>query len=161
MADTIRNIVIPLFMILFILFYLWLVNREINRFIKGIQATSWPTTTGKIFNSKLIERWGSEDMEYEASISYSYTALGKEYESNNLYFGLLSPTSKWPAKYLVKKYKRPESIKIYYNPNSPNESVLIVGLNVIQLHTLIILLIYGIFAVYFSAALYGLIFEKI
>ena len=157
MTETIRNTVIPLFMFVFILYYVWLVLRETFRFIKGMRAASWPNTNGKILNSNLLERWGSEDMEYEARITYSYSALGKNYESNNLYFGLLSPTSKWPSKYLVQKYKKPENVKIYYNPNSPSESVLIVGINVIQLHTFIILLIYGLFAAYFAKALYGLI----
>ncbi len=161
MIDTIRNTVIPLFMAAFVLFYIWLVIREVVRFIKGIQAKSWPTASGKIVNSNLVERWGSEDMEYEAEIKYSYTALNKEYKSNNLYFGLLSPTSKWPAKYLVKKYKKPTNIKVYYNPKSPSESILIVGLNIIQIHTIIILLIHGLFAAYFSLALYGLFLEKI
>ena len=148
-------------MSMFVIFYIWLILREGVRFINGVRAKSWPTTTGKILNSNLIERWGSEDMEYEANIKYSYTVSNVEYESNSLYFGLLSPTSKWPAKYLVKKYKEPTEIQVYYNPKLPSNSVVLAGLNIIQIHTLIILIIYGLFAVYFASALYGLIIEMI
>ena len=141
--------------------YVWLVIAELRNFIKSYMARNWPTTTGKVLNSELVEEWGSDDIVYKADIQYSYIVKNIEYKSEKIYFGLLNLTSKWPAKYLTKKYKYSDKIVVYYNPGSASDSVLITGINVVQLNTLYALFILGVFAIYFAAALYSLILKMI
>ena len=102
------------------------------RAIQKQKATSqWLTTEGEITKSGIAKDMNL-DRGYSltnADIEYKYNLNGKEYTSNRIYFGsAISMTGKEEkSKILASKYPLFGKVKVYYNPENLNESVLETG----------------------------------
>lgn len=117
---------------LFIILFGLILAVNTNRNIKKSKAVSnWPTTIGTIKKCELKTHHNDNTTSYSIDLLYTYT-LGlqgdKDYkylESKELH---PSPhTMTYGKRSLYKKLKSAKSVKVYYNPDNPNESYLIPG----------------------------------
>ena len=113
---------------------------------KARQALSWPDTEGLIIQSKMIS---DQRGDWDESVVYEYHVEQKKYENRDVSF--FTWTSYSPLKTL-KKYKKGSSVRVYYNPNNPADSVLELSQNLIYPArvkvALIVFLLFGVYAIY-------------
>ena len=116
---------------------------EVINLIRSLRAARWKTAKGK------IEDW---DIHYSADgegtnlitnkLQYSYSVSGNDYLSNRVAFGFpWFMDSLLAGNAIEKALESAPKLKIYYNPKSPSESTLIVGMK--TFHTFKIF-IYGV-----------------
>lgn len=80
----------------------------------------WPSTRGEILESKLEE---NSDGWYPY-VRYSYSAQGKSYASDQLYFYSCNEAPAKRARTYLLPYPVGKAVTIYYNPRNPEEAVL-------------------------------------
>jgi hypothetical protein len=94
-------------------------------FYSASAPLSWPTTEGVVRQGRIKEilktRGGSQ---YQAAISYEYTVPGKQYtgdtfNTRNNYINRDSVAA------VSQRYHSGARCSVYYNPNSPDQSVLV------------------------------------
>ena len=107
---------------------------------KANSSSSWPSTTGKVISSNVkqslfnilrirprrngFRRRG--DSFYYIDIQYEYEVEGAPYTSDRL--SLLSNYIKNPSySETVKKYKKNKKLTVYYNPEKPEQAILVRG----------------------------------
>lgn len=95
------------------------------------ESKRWPLVKGEITYSDTETReMGGGAAGYGPRIEYTYTVHGKEFKSNDIYFGgirFLSSDSfslKEDAEEICKKYPEGASVDVYYNPRNPGTAVL-------------------------------------
>jgi hypothetical protein len=96
----------------------------------SVKAKLWPTTEGIVVKSHVLKsnppgvNSGMEiDKYFYPNILYSFSFNNVAYKNSKLYYGAYQP-SETNAREFVEKYPTGSTVKIYYNPNNPNESVL-------------------------------------
>ncbi len=98
---------------------------------KDIKAMNWPSVDGRIhWQTRSTGPFRSERYGYKIGslhwkeVQFSYKIDGLQYSSNNLSFGLIfSDDSE-----LTNPYDKEQStVKIYFNPLTPSEAVLMPG----------------------------------
>jgi len=100
--------------------------------IKGVDTLNWLALEGVITESKIIHRSAANGGGWRkmSRIKYKYTVNNKSYVSDRIY---ISPVDFFKnqvyAKSYAKKYKNNQTVKIYYNPESPSNSVIEKGIN--------------------------------
>lgn len=84
----------------------------------------WKETEGKIIkaNPKRVESIVRYQT-YEPDIEYIYTVNDKEYRSNKLFITEFQSDLKTIEK-VLQEFKPEQTVKVYYNPRNPSESVL-------------------------------------
>ena len=87
---------------------------------KGGQAGSWPTTTGKILDA-FVDTTDRESM--RPVVRYRYKVGAAELEGWRVSFKSFG-TSEAAMKKYVAAYKPNTTVRVYYNPADPGESVL-------------------------------------
>ncbi len=65
-------------------------------------------------------------------VSFSYIVNGKRYSSDKVKFGVQSSGLKSGAQKTVNRYPAMKHVKVYFNPNSPEEAVLEPGLKLLK-----------------------------
>src|SRR5690625_3731258 len=107
----------------------------IRNAVKGLQAKSWPVTTGMIIASEVVrsrhrDSDGQTSVMWKPQIVYEYEARGETYQSDKIStFGSYSTSSRRHAYNLVGKYPRGERVKVYCNPTNDLDSVLEPGVS--------------------------------
>ncbi len=91
---------------------------------KVMQAQRWPTTSARVTRLELDEHAGQDGDAQEVLITYRYQVGGSSYEGNKLAFGYDSTTSPDYHRRIYDLLKNQPMIQIYYNPSSPQESVI-------------------------------------
>ena len=113
--------------------------------IKDLEARRWPTVDGQMKHVK--RRSGGYRGIAMWDISYDYEVAGQEYTGNRYSFGYLAGGIAGGGEVYAKiKRELPQkpSVKVYYNPSNPRESVLVPGATWIHL---INFLVAGVFLV--------------
>lgn len=128
---------------------------------RAILASRWPSVEGEIASTRLVHRSGGEgagDYEY---IAYRYSVNGRPYRGDRVRFGpqvapgsiipAFDPEPKHPgaAAALAREYPQGRTVRVYFNPRRPEESVLYLMPNLMVWG---ILVAAGVFA---YAALFG------
>ena len=90
---------------------------------KADQAENWPTTTGKIKESRIETRYDSDSgsVDYPLVV-YSYRVMGTDYESRRI-----SPGPEWGgtgAQKVVDRYPPGSQVKVSFNDQKPSEAFL-------------------------------------
>lgn len=99
----------------------------------ALESAGWPHADGTIRDSQLItqeQRDGS--FVYRLHIVYAYTAQGIEYQSGRIRFGSedsASPNREQAERWL-EEYPPGRVVTVYYDPQSPSNSVLEPGAHV-------------------------------
>jgi hypothetical protein len=104
-------------------------------FRQGLLTSDWPTAAGKIIESKVSGSSGrrspgsrSTDWDYTVDIRYSYEVDGQKFEGDRLRYGNESHNSWTSAKDEQSLYPPGKAVQVYYDPTTPNRSVLIKGI---------------------------------
>ncbi|HRA19950.1 MAG TPA: DUF3592 domain-containing protein [Anaerolineae bacterium] len=100
---------------------LWsLVNAEASR--------SWPSTLGTIALSRTLEEHAQshygKGITYIPQISYTYGVGDRDYKGDRISFGMPGWKSKAKALAWVDQHRVGETVKVYYDPAEPGNSVL-------------------------------------
>lgn len=114
-------------------------------------STSWENTIGKILESTIESHRNDDGITYKPVIVYSYKVNKKRYHSRVVYFGesLHHSSIKVPQD-LVNRFPIGSEVKVYYNPKSPSNSILLAGVtndNYINIFIGFALMVGGIFVV--------------
>ena len=90
-------------------------------------SQSWPFILESEVISSHVKRSTSQAqkgaVEYVPKIKYKYRVDGQDYEGDQLSFGFANRASK-DADKIVARYPEGESVKVFYNPDRPDMSVL-------------------------------------
>jgi hypothetical protein len=101
-----------------------------NAFI-AVRSHRWPNVEGTILVSDL-QRLRDNDggYIYRPEISYSYTVAGEDFVGSRVRFGTAFSLS-WsaPAARVVQQYKVKSRVRVRYDVDNPQESVLEPGMN--------------------------------
>lgn len=97
---------------------------------KSKDSIKWCKTKGQISKAYLDKFNDSNSTSYRVEVEYSYTVADKVYNSKRKYYGdhLLS-SFLGSTKKLVDKYKKGDTIDVYYNPQNPKDAVLEQGVH--------------------------------
>ncbi len=92
------------------------------------QSPAWPTITGTIIASRVYSHHRYEDETlYRADVTYEYSVDSQYYVSDNLDFQASVSTDRNQAKDMVNKYPSGMVVLVYYDPDNPENAVLIPG----------------------------------
>jgi len=92
--------------------------------IKCNRARSWPTTQGKILDSRLREVSDSEGKSWEIYILYEYWVNGETYRSSVWRLQAGSSSFTGSAQKVIATYPIRSAVMVYYNPDSPDDAML-------------------------------------
>jgi HEAT repeat protein len=110
---------------------------------KAITSASWPTTAGKIIQSKVWQEADSRgDKTTRVSIVYLFTVQGKSYTGDNLWFGPFRG-----AEENVRRYRAGRQVRVHYDPANPQVAVLEAGFglrNILELLLGLAILVIGL-----------------
>jgi len=101
---------------------------------RAVHATRWPSTDGEIAQTRIVNRPGDDGGPYEY-VAYRYRVHGQPFRNDRVRFGLpvVGPSSRIPGvdmsahasgSVLVDRFPTGTSVRVYYNPLRPEDSVL-------------------------------------
>ena len=126
--------IIPLCTI-FIILGSWLCIKGIKKCLSASRSKNWTQVQCLVLSSIIEESKNSDgDPMFEAKVSYQYHHNGSRYIGNKIYFGYGSSSEKNDSLEIINLLPEGKTISVYFNPENPNEAVLIPG---IQRFTLI------------------------
>ncbi len=107
-------------------------------FLQGLKTNDWPAAAGKIVDSKIVEsevsgssgrrKTSSSDRDYTVDVRYSYEVEGRKLEGDRLRYGNESHDSRASAMEEQSRFAPGKEVQVYYDPKTPNRSVLIKGI---------------------------------
>jgi len=98
-------------------------------------SSSWPTTTGKIVESRVDHRRSSSGSRssssttYHAEIGYTYTVDGNTYDGDRVSFGEYGSSNSSHARSVVRRYPVGQSVEVCYDPADPTSACLEAGVS--------------------------------
>lgn len=94
----------------------------------AILASRWPTASGKIVSSEVREDRGGRGVAYFPRVRYEFTVDGKSFLGSHIH---ATDVAEEPsrAREMVDQYPVGQTIRVFYNPDSPTEAVLEPGLS--------------------------------
>ncbi|MBT3287897.1 MAG: DUF3592 domain-containing protein [Victivallales bacterium] len=110
---------------------------------RGVRAarasTAWPMSEGAITSSEVKKstnrrtsggRTYRTSTTYRADVKYSYSIDGKSHVGDRVAFGDYGSSTPSRARGIVAKYPLGTKVDVFYDPSSPNESVLEPGMKI-------------------------------
>lgn len=99
--------------------------------IRSLDSIKWNQTDGRILSSSVEKLGNTKDTSgYTRKISYTYDVNNNTFISKRVFYGdSLYRMTSLNLKDTMKKYPKDKEIKVHYNPNKPNHSVLEPGVN--------------------------------
>jgi hypothetical protein len=92
------------------------------------ESPAWPTTSGTITTSRVDEHHRYEEAtRYRLDVTYEYSVDGQQYVSDNFDFWASQFTRRSQAQDMVEKYLSGTSVIVHYDPDNPENAVLIPG----------------------------------
>lgn len=105
-----------------------------------VETLTWPSVEGKIVVSELLSRYDpleeepDKQWDYKVDIVFQYTVSATAYNNSDLYYragtgsdwGTEVDTFEWR---LLTQYPVNSTVTVYYNPDNPDESCLIPGID--------------------------------
>ncbi len=118
--------------------------------LKAKESPSWPTAEGVITSSELKSWLDDEgDRLYRAEIFYEYMVGGNQLTGNNVKFGKVSTSQPSDAEKILQKYPEGVPVKVFYNPDDFEVSVLEPGVHGTTWFMLIFGTVFGAFGLGF------------
>lgn len=102
---------------------LMLIIMGVYEFYNAVQSVNWPITEGKILETSLISS-SSKSSYRSILVSYSYTINGVVYHNDRISYSQIYKKRYSDPSFASSFYKTNTGIKVYYDPSSPNKSVL-------------------------------------
>ena len=101
---------------------------EVYSAVRSFQSNNWEPTNGRIVKSEIEVSGYGRRRRSRAVVSYSYVVKGKRYECDNIQFGGLSIGSSIAGLFgkpqVLEDYPKGKSVRVFYNPNNPDDAVL-------------------------------------
>jgi hypothetical protein len=110
----------------FILIGLGIMAAGAATYLKGRKMAEWATTQGRVLVSEIVASRGSE-RKFSGLVQYEFTVLGQSYRSQTVTPAELmgiSDTGRGEAMQKVAKYPAGAVVTVYYDPQTPQRSVL-------------------------------------
>lgn len=116
------------------------------KFKPGYESKQWPATKGIILQAEAQKVIQDDDESYEPVLSYSYEVDGIKRISSRITFNsrLISFKSRLEANAFLSKYPVNSEIIVRYDPQKPDEAVLIPGYEKSYLFSLVLVLVFVI-----------------
>ncbi len=131
--------------------FLYLLLSEVFNLYKSLIAKSWKSATGKIQNWDRPYSDAGDSNNFQINrLRYTYSVSENEYISKRVGFGFPGGINAVYVGGLIKSVLQsaPE-LKVYYDPSSPDQSTLVVGLRFFHLFKLFL---YGFLLVFTYSA---------
>ncbi len=119
---------------IFILVFLgggaYMIYRSIQDRKKAKASLAWPSTQGRVIESRVVESRSSDSdgdttTTYRPYIKYEYQVVGSVFTSDKLAIGPAVSTSSYrKAEEKVKRMPAGAAVTVFYNPDDPTEAVL-------------------------------------
>ncbi len=95
---------------------------------KAAKSAAWPTASGTVLSSSIIEKSSMDDdgassSSYEPRVVYQYSIMGTAYEGKRISFGEKNAGRK-KCNEIVARYPAGSLVNVRYNPEKPDEAVL-------------------------------------
>lgn len=136
-----KMIFFALFISIFYIAGFYMLKQAYDGYNKSQTALDWPTTTAQIISSELVTYHDSEGANtYEVQTTYKYSLNGKSYQNDRIAFGYTSSSTKTAHQKILDKLHKAKKVRINYEPENPQNSVIAPGLN----KSTIITFIFGI-----------------
>lgn len=119
-----------LFVLVFVGVGIYLILRSKRDKEKARQSLNWPATSGKVLAARMIESTstdsdGDSSTTYRAHVQYEYEVMGASYTNDKVNVGMVVSTSSTKkAQETLARYPVGSTVKVYYDPNNPADSVL-------------------------------------
>ncbi|MEZ6047918.1 MAG: DUF3592 domain-containing protein [Planctomycetaceae bacterium] len=100
----------------------WLIHRE------SIQTKEWPSVEGEILSSKVVNTTESDDelQSFVPELNYQYIVNGNEFQGSRIKIDISQYCSAEAAEKLLASLTQSGTVHVFYDPDSPENSVLIV-----------------------------------
>ena len=92
----------------------------------GQQSLDWPTTDGEVVESRVASTSGDGTIFYPV-IRYQYHVGDDHFDADRIRFAAVGRSTGWFADEMVEKYPVGSTARVYYNPASPDQAVLLPG----------------------------------
>jgi hypothetical protein len=96
------------------------------------KANSFPKTPGTITHSKVTSSHSDDGTTYGVEVKYSYNVNGQKHFGDTYRYGEMS-SSGGRAHRIIKTLQVGKEVDVYYDPDDPNESLLVPGIDSMQL----------------------------
>jgi len=119
-----------LFILVFAAAGVFLIYQSVRSRQKADASRSWPATSGQVTDAQVAHHTntdsdGDTSEHYTPKVSYTYQALGQEYQGNKIGFGFQqSFGSSAKAQAALARFPVGGQVTVYYDPNNPSEAVL-------------------------------------
>lgn len=118
------------FVLIFVLIGLFLLLRSKRDKAKAAQSLNWPSAVGKVIDSRMIESTstdsdGDSSTTYRPHVQYEYEVMGASYTNDKIKVGMVVSTSAVKkVQETLARFPVGSTVKVYYDPNNPADSVL-------------------------------------
>lgn len=118
---------IPVFLFFLLVFLVWFAFSAIQT-IKALSSLSWPETEGFVVSAEVEKVQSSKGAaKFKPVINYLYKIDSVEYSSSRYSTTIARGTSQWAEK-IIGQYPANSAIKVYYDPEKPEYSIIERGL---------------------------------
>lgn len=96
---------------------------------KSAASLNWPSTVGTVISSGVqtntfTDEYHRETYSFMPRVEYAYTVNGQEYRGRRLHFGVTESRRRADAEREANRYPVGMQVKVYYDPEKPQEAVL-------------------------------------
>ena len=121
----------------------------IGIFFSAKESENWPSETGIIIQSDIIRRSNEGRVTYYPKIEYEYIVDGKKFANKDIFVGGMGEGgNESKAESIIELYPVGKQAPVYYDPEKPQVSALIIGINYGHYFMFIIPGFFIIFGVY-------------
>lgn len=113
-----------IFPLIFLVVGLVITKIGVEQFILAGESLEWPEVPGVITDARVVRDTSSDGEVYSAQIEYRYHVEGKEYQSERRSFAEYRSSNRGTHEAIATRYPRGEMVRVFYNPDSPDQAVL-------------------------------------
>jgi hypothetical protein len=101
-----------------------------RNYLKAVATYKWPSTPGTVVSSEIKKIGSSDNFLYDPIVTYEYYLEGKTFRSCKLKIAdeFLADGSYAQAEKLTRNFPVGRNVDVIYNPEAPQESVLVEGI---------------------------------
>lgn len=118
-------------------FAIYMLKHAIGSYFASKASLFWPHVVGLILESRAVQ-WKATSNNRTLFVKYEYVVSGKKYNGTRVSFYTLAGDE---VLQLEKLHNSSKNVPVYYNPQAPEESTLIVGPRIEKGHSDLILAI--------------------
>jgi len=123
-----KRILVNLFLSIFVIVGIVVAIQGKKMLATAKESANWPYVQGEVISSEMEVRKETDDdgtsVTYSAEVLFEYEVAGTVYSANRVSFGQYSSGAPGLARKILNKYPAGTVVKVYYNPDDPEISVL-------------------------------------